>query len=43
MIKVDADMGKVKETKTKWMTGEKQGNECNKEKARKYSDLKLTR
>ena len=41
MIKVDAEVGRERETKTKWATGEKQGNEC-KEKARKYSDLKST-
>ena len=42
MIKVDAEVGRERETKTKWATGEKQGNEC-KEKARKYSDLKSIR
>ena len=38
MLKVDTEVGRERETKTKWTTGEKQRNEC-KEKARKYSDL----
>ena len=41
MIKVDADVGSERETKTKWPTKEKLGNDC-KVKARKYFDLKLT-
>ena len=40
MLKVDAEVGRERETKTKWATGEKQGKEC-KEKARKYSDTFL--